>query len=97
MAAQGLTGGASRGQILVLQSRSRARSVQVDSGAHGGASAVALVGWEEMEWGNAAAQRWLGGEGAGKEMALTRGSGLAAREGDAHGALSARGWAAGAG
>ena len=43
----------------MLQSRSRARSVQVGSGARGGASAVALVGWEEMEWGNVAAQRWL--------------------------------------
>ena len=39
----------------------------------------------------------LGARGAGKGMTLTRGSGLAAREGDAHGALSARGWAAGAG
>jgi len=59
---QGLTGDAAWGQILVLQSWSRARSIQVDSGAHGGASAVALVGWEEMEWGNAAAQRWLRAE-----------------------------------
>ena len=39
----------------------------------------------------------LGARGAGNGMTLTRGSGLAAREGDAHGALSARGWAAGAG
>ena len=23
---------------------------------------MALVGWEEMEWGNAAAQRWLRAE-----------------------------------